>query len=350
MRRRLDEKGIAGSVTLINDWSSSLRGGSSSAESVERYLLDFQVSLDTQKLFGWQGGTAGVRLHHHLGDDGSDAVGDAQGFSNIDDVPRTMLYELWFQQTLFSNKLRFKIGKVDANTEFARVENGGDFLNSSMGYSPTILGLPTYPEPRPSVNLFVHPTQRYSVALGLYDTAGPGAMALVEAGRHWSLGSRELPGRASLGYWRLSGSINDFHGNPRTGTQGHYAVLEQSFWRRALPKEGNERNLSGFFQYGSANGEVSCFTHHVGGGAVLQGLLAPRPRDEIGFAVTWVGLSRMPGAGFDYGSELANEAFYKISITRSAALLLDVQVIHHPGGLRRLEDAVVLTPRLNVSF
>jgi carbohydrate-selective porin OprB len=35
---------------------------------------------------------------------------------------------------------------------------------------------------------------------------------------------------------------------------------------------------------------------------------------------------------------------------RHISLVPDVQYVHHPGGLRSQQDAVVLTPRINVSF
>ena len=40
-----------------------------------------------------------------------------------------------------------KAGRIDANTEFAALHASEEFLNSSMGYSPTIWGMPTYPLP-----------------------------------------------------------------------------------------------------------------------------------------------------------------------------------------------------------
>src|SRR5581483_4646474 len=169
----LKQHGISGNISFTNDWSLLRSLRSSPPDSAERYLLDARLTLRTDQLLGWNGGTASVRLHHYFGDDGSERLGDAQGFSNIDDVPRNILYELWFQQTLLEGKVRMKFGKVDANTEFARVESAGNFLNSSMGYSPTILSLPTYPEPQPSANLFLRPGP-YSFGLGLY-RAGAGS-------------------------------------------------------------------------------------------------------------------------------------------------------------------------------
>jgi carbohydrate-selective porin OprB len=346
----LDGKGITPNLTLINDWSTNFRGGSSSADSFDRYSLDVSVTLDDKKAFGWNGGTEFIRLKNHLGDSGGDYVGDAQGFSNIDDVPRTHLYELWFEQKLLSDRLRFKFGKIDANTEFAAVQSAGDFLNSSMGYSPTILALPTYPEPQPGLNVFVRPKEHYQIGVGLFRTTRAGDMLIVEGGRNWSLGDRELGGRASFGVWHLTGPVPCFDGDHLAGTQGFYMVAEQSLWSGKRSEPAGDEKLSAFLQYGHANGEVSRFTQHLGGGIVLEGPFAARPHDAIGVGATSGRFTDDPDAGFEENAELAVDLYYKISVKRHVSLVPDLQFIHHPGGLRSQEDAVVLTPRLNISF
>lgn len=348
----MEERGIRGTVEFINDWTKSLRGGVDPEGSAERYLLDVSAKLEGRKLLGWNAGTALVRLHHYLGDNGAETVGDAQGFSNIDAEPRTMLYELWWERGWHAQRWRVKLGKVDANTEFATVESGGDFLNSSMGYSPTILKLPTYPQPRPSVNLFFRPREGYSVALGLYDTAGAGAMPILELGHRWRLGTREFPGRVGVGFWRQTGRQACFDGDEAAGANGFYLVSEQGLWRSGEAAAGDEgvRSLSAFFQYGQANGEVSSMTRHAGGGVVWQGLLRARMNDSLGLGATWVRLSDEPEAGFEEARELALEVFYKLQIRSYLSISPDVQFIHHPGGLHGTQDAVVLTPRVRLSF
>jgi porin len=306
--------------------------------------------LDTEKFVGWKGGTAFAGLYHRWGGNGSDYVGDAQGFSNIDATPGTRLYEAWYEQKLWAERLRVKVGKVDATTEFAYVENGSDFLNSSMGYSPTILSFPTYPEPRPGVNVFLRPVDGYFVGVGVYDIAHSGAMSIVEAGRRWKNGQGELPGRFAAGFWRQNGPVPCLDGDSVGATQGFYFVMEQSLWGRPRPAEGGDQTLSAFLQYGHANGDVSPFTHHLGGGLVLTRPLAPRPHDSVGLGTTWVRFSEAPEAGFQQSGELILEAYYKIRLTRFLSLVPDLQFIHNPGGLRCQQDSVVFTPRLNVSF
>ena len=108
--------------------------------------------------------------------------------------------------------------------------------------------------------------------------------------------------------------------------------------------------LSTFFQFGHADGQVNSFTHHVGGGSVLQGPIASRSRDAIGLGATWIRFSTHPNAGFDRSGDLVLEGYYKVAITKQIALVQDFQFLHNPGGLRSNPDCDVVTPRLVISF
>jgi carbohydrate-selective porin OprB len=341
------ERGFSGQLSLVNDWSKNFFSARTAPGFINRYSLDLAVGLVGDKTLPWKGASAFVRLKHHRGDQGCEYVGDSQGFSNIDDVPRTHLYELWFQQRAFDDALRIKAGKIDANSEFAVAQNAGDFLNSSMGYSPTILALPTYPEPQPGLSAFVRVHPHYLISAGVFRTARAGPMLLLEGAREWSAGDRELDGRMSLGFWRVDGPLERFDGDRDAGAQGFYSVLEQSVWKRG---GSSEQKLSGFLQFGHANGEVSSFTHHLGAGVVLNSPFAIRPHDSAGFGGTWVKFSDDRAAGFQRSAETAFEFYYKFSIYRFFSVVPDMQYIRNPGGLIQQSDALVLTPRVNLSF
>lgn len=346
----LEGRGFTPGVAWTNDWSKNFRGGACSRGSVNRYLLRSSLTARTDKLLGIRGGTAFVSLYHHLGGHGGDYAGDAQGFSNIDAPERTALYELWYEQEWSGGRVRIKAGKVDANTEFAAVANGADFLNSSMGYSPTILGFATYPQPRPSINLFIQPGKNLDLRAGLYDVAGAGAMLVIEGGRSWSVGANELNSRVAVGFWRRTGRMPCFDGDLKPGTNGWYLVAEQDVWRDRQNSRSDPRGVSVFLQYGRAQDDVSAVTRHLGGGVNWRGPWLRRAADSAGVGATWVGFSQWPGAGFETAGELAIEGYYRIHLSRFLSVSPDVQIIHHPGGLLCQGDAVVFTPRVTLTF
>ena len=83
---------------------------------------------------------------------------------------------------------------------------------------------------------------------------------------------------------------------------------------------------------------------------VLQSPFAARPHDAFGIAATSARFTDDPDAGYQYHAELAIEAYYKLGLGKFVSLAPDVQFIHHPGGLLCQKDALVLTPRLTLSF
>ncbi len=153
-----------------------------------RGLLNLELTVDLEKLMGLEGGTFYTDYQAFVGFDGSRDIGDIQAFSNIDLNKRSQLAEFWYEQWLWNKGFRFKIGRVDANSEFAFVDNGADFINSSMGFNPTIFVFPTYPDPASSANFFLYPTENLSFGFGLYD--GAASRAEVHTAEHVEIPER----------------------------------------------------------------------------------------------------------------------------------------------------------------
>ncbi len=344
----IDRHGISFRGTMIFDWSKSIDAEDPSF-GFGRHSFDVSAAIDGKKLWRLGGSAALLRLRNHLNSFGEDRVGAAQLYSNIDAGERTALYEAWIEQRLFSDKLRLKGGKIDANTEFDAVQTAGDFLNASMGYSPTIVAFPSYPEPKLAFTAFLQPTVHNGLATGIFETASSGTLSILEPSRTWTVGHTENQGRVSVGYWHLSGDVDRFDGGKAHGTQGFYSVAEQTLWRTSQ-SDRTEHTVSAYFQIGSANGKLSPFERHMGGGAVLQGTWGKRPQDSIGIAATDVRLSSQPAAGFETGSELVLESYYKAFLTRHFSLVPDFQFVHHPGGSLAHADCPIFTSRFVASF
>jgi carbohydrate-selective porin OprB len=305
--------------------------------------------MDSRAL-GWRGGTIYLDLQEHAGRLGSSFVGDAQGFSNIDAERRRHVGEFWFEQVFAAGKLRIKAGKVDANTEFALVENAANFLNSSMGYSPTILVMPTYPNARLGFNAFFAPTEHFYASLGVYDAGSEGYMPIGEVGTRWKAGKTQLPGRLGLGFWRYTGSLDQFQGGVKPGTSGFFLVYDQALWREHPDAAEDPQGIGVFFQFGSADADVSEITRHQGGGVQWTGALPGRDADAIGLGVTHVKFTGRPEAGFEKPSEWAVEAFYKVQLAPWLSISPDLQYIRTPGGAAEPGHALVGTVRVTVDL
>lgn len=381
-RSRIRDRGgltLGGSYTA--EWTSVLDGGVNQRGSF-RNILAVEAQLDLSA-FHWHGARVFFQylsVNPEGGDrGGSNDVGDIQGISNIETRRHLdIISELWLEQALYDERLRLKLGKMDANAEFAYVDAAGDFAHSSAGISPTIFAIPTYPDPATGATIFatVYRTDTTALTLGYGVFDGAAAADGVETGRrgpstffndrlsgdyfhiaqaeltwddlgsifgdalgaHWLVG-----GRLSAGLWHHTGTFDRFDGTRQTGVNGAYATLEQ----RLVDWEPG--GLDVFAQFGWTEDDINQIGTHWAVGLDAHGLIPGRPDDKLGLYASLAVLSDEPGAGMG-GDELALEAYYHLDLAGSIFLQPSVQFIANPGGNNALDDAWLLGLRAGFNF
>ncbi len=367
-RTDLEEMGITFESSIIMDWSKGLAGGVDTEGSAFHHLFDANLTFETEPLFEWEGGTFFIDFYNHSGENFSnDIAGDSQGYSNIDADGRTQIAELWYEQLLFDDMLRIKFGKIEANSEFNYADNGGEFLNSSAGCTPTIHVFPTYPDPATGLVVFGYPVDWFYGGFGWFDgsinegintgSRGPASFfgdpadyfLIGEAGVTWECGGTGLTGRFAAGAWGHTGTFTKFDGSETDGTEGFYLVLDQSLWLENPDDEDDEQGVYGFLMYGYTDEDISEIEHHIEGGVTWTGLIPTRDDDAIGLLASFVEFSDETGAGFTEEHEVVIETFYKVQLTPYASVKPDLQWIGNPGGGGN-DDAVVATIRTEVVF
>jgi porin len=369
-RSALAERGITFEAFLIADLSQNFQGGVDTNGDAFRHLFEASLTFRSEPLLGYDGGKLFLDFQTENGRNGTDLlVGDFQGFSNIDGF--TALYEVWYEQVLFDGAMRVKVGKVDVAGEFAFVDHGSDFINSSPGADPALLGYPTYPDPSTSVNVFVYPGKGVYLGAGVYDGAtqagiatgtkgpktffGPPAdlFLIGEVGVGWDGGPAGRAGRVGVGASHHTGTFDVLDGSGRTedGATGAYLVFDQYLYRENPKVETDVQGVAGFVQFGFGEEDVAEADAHVGVGITWAGGIDGRDKDVVGLMASYVHFSdvaRAAGSSTeDY--ELAVELFYNIGLTPWLSLKPDLQYIVNPGGAG-LDDALVGTLRIEIAF
>ena len=357
-------RGVQTTLTAVTDASVVAAGGVDPGATALRTLVDAEMNLDGERLLGWAGTRLYADLQIQQGRDGSRDTGDVQVYSNIDGPDRVQLAQLFVEHELDGGALRWKLGKFDANSDFAFVEHGFRFLHSSFGFAPTVLGFPTYPDPAFGGAVFVAPGAGSYFGLGIQDGAtqagvatgprglrtlfgAPGDLFLVgEAGVAWHADAA-LPGRFGAGAWRHTGCFERADGGEQRGTAGGYATFDQQVWRDANEPR---RGLGMFAQYGWADPEVSDIEHYVGAGAAWTGPFAARPDDACGIGLAWAIWRDRPDDAVSGGGEVAVECFYGLVLTPWLRLKPDVQFLHDPGGAGSRAAAGVFSRRAAREF
>ena len=353
--------GVAESLEGYYNFTGGRRVGAAAAST-----FDVNVSLDMNELLHLPGGKFYADLEAHSFQNPTNLlVGDFQVFDKNTADPFLQMFEFWYQQEFFHNTLRLKIGKVDANAEFSLIDNGLDFMTSSAHVTPTLFVFPTFPDPKPSINLFFTPGKLFYASVAAYaanssdhflDFSGKpasiqpsinGTLWIGESGLTWDhLSAKSDDGNLRLGIWKHTGKFNRTDDNsPVNEAGGIYAVINQTLWKPISEKESN-RGLRMFLEYAQASKGIAPVYQHFGGGLLWTGIAAGRKDDEIGICTQYGRISPQPGLLWKY--EQAFESFYKFFVASWVNLQPDVQYIVHPGG--SYANALVGTLELNLQF
>ncbi len=367
IRPELGARGCTLDITVTADWAKNFMGGLNTQGYNFGHLLNASLTLDTEKLKLWKGGTFFLNFQNENGEFATADAGDIQVADNIDADGRTQISELWYGQTFLDEKLMVKIGKIVPNADFNVCAFAAEFINSTPGMAPTNLGMPAYPDPATGAQ-FMYRADRYYFGAGLFDGAthegiatgdkGPATFfgspadlfLIAEGGPKWTLGSGTLPGELGVGVWHHTGSFDRFDGGSDDGATGFYVDFDQQLYRKDPSKEDDPSGVGMFLRYGWASPKISLIEHSIAGGINCTGCIPTREHDVMGFGFDCAILSSQDGAAVDKRSETAIELFYKIQILPWLAVQPDVQYIINPGGVSEQDDALVAILRVMVNL
>jgi porin len=324
IRPELGARGCTLDITLTADWAKNFMGGLNTEGYNFGHLLNASLSLDTEKLKLWKGGTFFLNFQNENGEFATADAGDIQVADNIDADGRTQISELWYGQKFFDDKLEIRVGKIDPNAEMGTSPISAEFINSSPGALPTILGMPLYPDPSTGA-LALFDQEHFYLDLGVFDGAtqagiatgdkgpatlfgSPSALFLIgEGGPKWTLKEGTLPGKLGVGVWHHTGRFDRFDGGTDGGASGFYFLFDQQLYRENPKSEDDDQGVGLFLRYGWADPDISLIEHSIVGGVACTGCIPTRDHDVMGIGVDCAILSSEDGAGVDKRSETSLE-------------------------------------------
>lgn len=331
---------------FMADASQLVSGGNSKGFTLRGLgLLAVEYQLDESLVLH-------VDAQIQRGKNGSDASGDIQAYSNIDEADFSRFFEVWVQKEFDDIGLRLKVGQVDANSEFAYVSHSNEFINSSMGVSPTVFALPTYPLPRLSVNAFLQTTPNTIWSAGVYadeENTLNSVFSIAQWRKRFTLAT------LSLGVWHKSSGVSRLSSNNsfRSG-KGYYATVSGNLAFTMF----DSSNAGWFSQVGVTEQDISPIDLHISLGTQWYGVHG-RANSVAGIALTYVSTSNrlhkeLPNSEMDLPvlarSETALEVFYRHQINEHFALKPDLQYIISPASANNIDNALVFTVRTELTF
>lgn len=389
LRNKLGESGIVLTSTSTTDLATVVSGGQRQG-FIMPYLIDTNLSIDTQKLGLWSGGQVFIDFQQAGSTQkGSKYLPDFWGWDAIYPYTQnfTELAQYWIQQSFADGALKLKFGKIDANTDFAVTYPGLQFINSAA-YFPggMVVDLPTYPNQAGGAEILLQPVSWFGGRFGFFDgstnyydtstggsatpTGGrglstflwdnPGSYFLIgEMGPQWTLG--DLAGHASVGWYEQTGQSTEPSASLSPsppgqtyveGPWGLYLSGSQQLFQTKTDA-GTQSQLVAFGQFGWSPPSLNSCQWSLMSGLSWQGLLPGRPNDTFGSMVAYAHLGDEPTMTTSPGEgEFIVEGFYNFQITPWLGVQPDVQFINLPSSVsgQGVPDAVVLTVRVTMSF
>lgn len=342
----LESHGLTVNSSLLYSPFLKTGGGAYGEASAKGYsLFNLGITIDTEKAGLWKGGTFYTlyqrKTGYGLAGPAGGAMGDWMDFDGWDARQINQISECYYQQKLFNNKIRLKVGKQDANNDFGYLNSGWDFINLAFSVIPTV-PMPTYPDQ--STFGFVseiNPQGWLSIRNGIYskDNA-PFNITELEIKSN----IKKLPGRYSIGAWEMSDrnglsvvssmdSSGNVYYNNFNRNFGMYAQFEQMVYKEKKDDKNDIQGLVVFGQFGLSPSTKNDMCRYVSGGLHYVGLIPKRDNDKAGIAVgSGTFAKRLGDITSQIGDETSIEAFYKLQLTPWLYLQPDVQFIMNPGG------------------
>jgi porin len=393
VRPLLSQYGITFSLQETSEVLGNVTGGAHRGAAYDG-LTQMLLQMDTQRAFGWYGGTFNVSaLQIHGTNLSASNLLTLQTASGIEADRATRLWELWYDQKfLDEDRLDVKLGQQSLDQEFMVSQNALVFVNTMFGW-PMLPsadlpgGGPAYPLSALGGRVRVHATDSLTVLAGIFNgspaangngdpqmvnpsgTSFPlngGALYIAELqyaypspGTLISPDQGEPLGRLyKLGIWYDTESFADqrfgtdglslanpaSNGTPGThrGDFALYAVADQMLWRD--PAEA-DRNVNAFARVmGTPLGDRNLINFSLNVGLTMHEPFMQRDDDTFGIGLGYTSVSPQVSAlsrdtafytGAAYpvrSSETFVEATYQYEVTPWWQVQPDIQYVFHPGG------------------
>jgi porin len=365
-------------------------------------VLELYMKADMHKLGFWKGlcfHADGYQIHGNSIT--ATNIGSLMPVSNLEATDATRLFELWFEQHMFDDKVAVRFGQLAADAEFIISEGAGFFLNGTWGW-PSITaadmpsGGPAYPLATPGVRVALTPNDNFQLLIGLYngDPAGPDCqgdpqvcndngldfrlddppLLMIEGAYKYN--QDRLAGTVKLGGWNHFGTFQDqrfdtggnliavtgLPGKSIDSDRGLYGIIDQLIWK--VPGSEGAKGVALFGRVVGAPSAQNLIDFYAEAGITFSGMIPHRPDDGLGIAFAYTGISdQVHGFDVDSGLPVARnyeallEICYTMQLAKGWSLQPDFQYIWQPGGnvpnetgTGAVEDAAVFGARTTISF
>ncbi|CCQ10096.1 hypothetical protein PALB_9610 [Pseudoalteromonas luteoviolacea B = ATCC 29581] len=311
---------------ILTDVDTSFADTTQKSKAISRFKMDIGVESDWSNTLT-NGSYSVVSYSIFRGENASNFTQDLQSFSNIDDSHYSKFYEAYFGTPLAPSTF-LKFGLMDATNDFAAAYYGGGFINASMGFSPTIGGISTFPTPK--LGAHIHKQfKHWALKLGAYSDAD-NRLSFSDS---FQIAEIEVPyafkSTIRFGAWYHTGLATKT--SSVENTNDYYMVIDHHF----------SDSMSGFVQFGNANTKFTDLNTHWSVGLNYLGLLLEN-------SYSGIMVSEVDVVG--KGSETTYEFYTDIALNDYLTIKPGLIYIDNVAGDDHLGSAQIFNVRLSAAF
>lgn len=377
LRTNLLRNGIEVGVANTGDMIATPQSGVPDHLSYSN-LLEASLTVNMQTLGNVPGGTVYLMALGTHGDDPGKATQTLHAPSNVTADNAFRLFELWYEQAFFHDRIGVLVGLYAADSEFDVKDTAAVFINGAFGtgldFSETGRNGPSiFPVTSVGVRVRADITQqitwRGAVLDGVPgDPDDPGATAIRIRSDDGLLILNELnytPSgfaflRTGLGSWLYTTDFKEVRDSTanatpivRDGSHGIYGFVEGViFSEPGAPNQG----LSGFVRGGKAKAALNQIGAYYAGGLIYTGMIPGRNQDVLGVGAS-IGINggKFRAAKRSAGmpitdSETALELTYRAQIFPWFSLQPVIQYYINPGSAPAADDILGVGFRFSVTL
>ena len=403
-RTQLAEQGYDFKLEYTGESGSNLHGGYNH-DHATRYSDQFAlgVHMDLQKILGWHDAEFQLTVTDRNGDNiTTDRVNDPRvgGFTSSQEVNGRgsiwRLTDMWYQQKFFDRKLEVKLGQFNPGEDFNVI--ACKFQNLALcGSQVGNWGGDAWynwPVSQWAARIKYHITDEVYAQVGAYELnpsnlendngfkmSGSGTTgATLPVELVWTPQFNGLPGEYRLGYYYSTADASDIYKD----RNGQSAALSGQGYRSSSSKHGmwldlqqqvtslasdHSRGLTLFAHATAHDKKTNAIDNYVSAGLSYQGLFDARAQDDIGFAVARLhanpafrknaraqnlasGIDDYDNPGYlpVQDTEYSAELYYGVHVTNWLTVRPNLQYIRHPGGVSKVDDALIGGLKIQSSF
>lgn len=402
-RTKLIERGIDIKADYVGEAGYNAHGGyndDKTGRCADQFGLG--VALDLQKLWGWDNTQAKIQMTSRNGRNiSNDRIGDPRAgtLSSSQEVygrgHMVRLTQFWIQHQMFDNKLDVKLGYFGEGEDFNTFPC--DFQNLSFCGSQVGNYVNTWynwPVSQAAIRVKYHITPELYAQIGAYNQnpsqlehgngfklSGSGTKGtVIPVELVWSPKVNNLPGEYRVGYYKSAADApdvrEDVNGDNAATTGADYRTRssKKGYWfvaQQQLTTHNGDasRGLNIAANATFHDKETNTVDNYQSIMLVYKGPFDARPKDDVGIGAARLHVNddvrknaqllNEAGGFTDYsqagyaplrGTEYNYEINYGFHVTNWLTVRPNLQYVTHPGGVDKVDNALVAGLKIQSVF